>query len=176
MGDRNNFIDLQNLLLEIKCKISRNNDGDFRTETDAANTNAPYLSNNALHSLFSESTISVNSVKIANTNRNYAHKLFIETEFSPGKTAKNTRLVCQGYYCEDEPAKIDGTDGRADEVAARKVFGANSQENCFIGKPASHTLTCDKHLLSGVTLRILFRRSTNDFAVISKQNQHKKLK
>ena len=28
LGDRNNFIDLQKLLIEIKCKISRNNDGD----------------------------------------------------------------------------------------------------------------------------------------------------
>ena len=77
-GDRNTFIDLQKLLLEIKCKISRNNDGDLRTGTDASNTDAPYFSNNALHSLhfFSECTVSANSVKISNTNRNYAHKAF----------------------------------------------------------------------------------------------------
>ena len=96
LGDRNNFIDLQKLLLEIKCKISRNNDGDLRTGTDATNTDAPYFSNNALHSLFSECTVSANGVKISNTNGNYAHKAFIETEFSSGKTAKNTWLVCQG--------------------------------------------------------------------------------
>ena len=35
LGDRNNFIDLQKLLLGIKCKISRYNDGDLRTGTDA---------------------------------------------------------------------------------------------------------------------------------------------
>ena len=164
LGDRNNFIDLQKLLLETKCKISRNNDGDLRTGTDATNTDAPYFSNNALHSLFSECTVSANGVKFSNTNGNNAHKAFIETEFSSGKTAKNTWLVCQGYYYEDEPAKIDDADGRADEVAARKALVANSQENYFIGKPASDILTCDKHLLSGVTLRISFRRSTNDFA------------
>ena len=176
LGDRNNFIDLQKFLLEIKCKISRNNDGDLRTGTDATNTDAPYFSNNALHSLFSECTVSANGVKISNTNGNYAHKAFIETEFSSGKTAKNTWLACQGYYYEDEPAKIDGTDGRADDVAARKALVANSQENYFIGKPASDILTCDKHLLSGVTLRISFRRSTNDFAVISESNKHYKVK
>ena len=176
LGDRNNFIDLQKFLLEIKCKISRNNDGDLRTGTEATNTDAPYFSNNALHSLFSECTVSANGVKISNTNGNYAHKAFIETEFSSGKTAKNTWLACQGYYYEDEPAKIDGTDGRADDVAARKALVANSQENYFIGKPASDILTCDKHLLSGVTLRISFRRSTNDFAVISESNKHYKVK
>ena len=172
LGDRNNFIELQKFLPEIKCKTSRNNDGDIRTGTDATNTDAPYLSNNALHSLFSECTVSANGVKISNTNGNYAHKAFIETEFPSGKTAKNTLLVCQGYYYEDEPAKIDGTDGRADDVAARKALVANSQENYFIEKPASDILTCDKHLLSGVTLRISFKRSTNDFAVFSESNKH----
>ena len=96
LGDRNNFIDLQKLLLEIKCKIYWNNDGDLRTGTDATNTDAPYFSNNALHSLFSKCTASANGVKISNTNGNYEYKAFIETEFSSGKTAKNTWLVCQG--------------------------------------------------------------------------------
>ena len=68
LGGRNNFIGLQELLLEIKCKIFRNSDGDLRTGTDAANTDAPYLSNNALHFLFSECTVSANGVKISNTN------------------------------------------------------------------------------------------------------------
>ena len=41
LGDTNNFIDLQKLLLEIKCKSSRNKVGDLRSGTDAANTDAP---------------------------------------------------------------------------------------------------------------------------------------
>ena len=93
-----------------------------------------------------------------------------------GKTAKNTCLVCQVYYYEDEPAKINGTDGRVDDVVARKALVGISQENYFIGKPASDILTCDKHLLSGVTLRISFRRSTNNFGVISESNKHYKVK
>ena len=134
----------------------------------------PYISKNELHSLFSKCTVSANGVKISNTNGNYAQKAFIETEFSSGK--KNTWLVCQAYYYEDEPAKIDGTDGRADDVVARKALVANSQENYFIGKPVSDLLTCDKHLLSCVTLRISFRRSTNDFAVNSESNKHYKVR
>ena len=52
LGDRNNFINVQKLLLEIKRKISRKNDGNIKTGTDAANTDAPYLCSNALHSFF----------------------------------------------------------------------------------------------------------------------------
>ena len=176
VGDRNNFIDLQKFLLEIKCKITRTNDADLRTGTDATNTDSPYFSNNALHSLFSECTVSANGVKLSNTNGNYAHKAFIETEFSSGRTAKSTWLVCQCYYYEDEPAKIHGADNRATDVAARKALVADSLECSLLGKPASDILTCDKHLLSGVTLRISFRRSPNDFTVISDSNKHYRVK
>ena len=174
--DRNNFIDLQKFLLEIKCKITQSNDADLRSGTDATTTFSPYFSNNALHSLFSECRVSANGVKSSNTNGNYAHKAFIETEFSSGKTAKNTWLICQGYYYEDEPAKIDGADNSAEDVASRKALVQDSLENFFNEKPASDILTCDKHLLSGVTLRISLRRSTNDFAIISESNKHYKIK
>ena len=176
LGDRNNFIDLQKILLEVKCKITQNNDVELRTGADAAGTDAPYFSNNALHSLFSESTASANGVKISNTNGNYAHKAFLETEFFSSRTAKGTWLVCQGYYFENEPQKIDGQDDRAEDVTARKALVADSLENYFIGKPASDILTCDKHLLSGVTLQISFRRSSNIFAVISEADKHYKVK
>ena len=100
----------------------------------------------------------------------------LKRNFLQEKLQKNKWLICQGYFYEDEPAKIDGANGRADDVAARKALVANSQENYFIGKPASDILTCDKHLLSGVSLRISFKRSTNDFAVISESNKHYRVK
>ena len=70
VGNRSNFIDLQKFLLERKCKITRTNDADLRTGADATNTDSPYFSNNALHSLFSECTLSANGVKLSNTNGN----------------------------------------------------------------------------------------------------------
>ena len=176
VGDRNNFIDLQKFLLEKNCKFTRTKDADLRTGADSTNTDLPYFSNNALYSLFSECTVSANGVQLSNTNGNYAHNAFIETAFSSGRTAKNTWLVCQGNYYEDEPAKIDGADNRATDVAARKALVADSLECSLLGKPASDILTCDKHLLSGVTLRISFRRSPNDFTVISESNKHYRLK
>ena len=73
-GDRNDSTNLQKLLTEIKYKIFQNNDGGLRTGTEAANTDAQYLSKKALHSLLSECTASANFVKISITNENYAHK------------------------------------------------------------------------------------------------------
>ena len=119
-------------------KSTEDNDDNLRTGTDAANTDPPYLNNNA-HFLFSECIVSDND----------AHKAFTETDSLSEKTAENTWLVCQGYHYEDELAKIDGTDGRLNDVAARKVLVDNSKENSSIGKPVSDILICDKNLLSG---------------------------
>ena len=96
-NDSNNFIDLQKkLFLEIECEISRNNDGHLRTGTDAANTDAPHLTNNAQHFLFPKCTVSNNCVNIFNRNGNYAHKAFIGTKFSTGKTAKKIMVSLSG--------------------------------------------------------------------------------
>ena len=100
-GDRNNFIDLQKIFLEVKCKIVQLSEADLRYDagaaTDVTKTDAPYFCNNVLHSLFSDCTVSANGLKISNANGNYAHKSFIETEFSHNKDEKNTWLACQGY-------------------------------------------------------------------------------
>ena len=62
-GDRNNFIDLQKIFLEIKCKIVQDSEADLKYDAGAAadvtKTDAPYICNNVLHSLFSDCTVSL---------------------------------------------------------------------------------------------------------------------
>ena len=115
-----------------------------------------------LHSLFSECTVSANGLKISNANGNYAHKSFIETLFSHNKDAKDTWLACQGYSYEENPGALS-----TGEVNTRKDLVRQSSECTFYGKVAVDFFTCDRHLLSGVTLRIAFRRSIDDFVIIS---------
>ena len=168
LGDRNNFIDLQRTRLEIVARIVRSNGNVLRTHaTEAANRDTPYFVNNPLSSLFSECTLSLNGEKISTTNANFAHKSFIETEFSYGNDAKKTWLACQGYYYEENLSAIDGAGRRADDVTERKGLVAASSELKLFGKIACDFLSCDKHLLSGVTIKLSLRRSPNDFVVIS---------
>ena len=104
VGDRNNFIDLQKIYLEIKCRILQTDGTDLRyTHGDANASNLPYFANNILHSLFADSTVSANGIKISTANGHYAQS-FIETEFSHGTDAKKTWLKCQGYEYEETPA------------------------------------------------------------------------
>ena len=154
VGDRNNFIDLQRIFLEVKCRIVKGNNVDLSYGATEAQRDNPCLVNNALHSLFSECTVSLNGNKISNSNGNYAHKSFIETEFSHGTDAKTTWLNCQGYHYEAAPAALAnaGFDNR--KLAAR-----SSALISLYGKVAVDFFSCDKQLLNGVTLRLTFLRS-----------------
>ena len=98
VGDRNSFIDLQKIYLEIKCPILQIDGTDLRyTYGDAKASDLPYFAKNILHSPFTDCTVSANGIKISTANGHYAHKSFIETEFSQGTDAKKTWLKCQGY-------------------------------------------------------------------------------
>ena len=162
VGDRNSFLDLQKFFLEIKCKVTQTDGTDLRYDaTSAANSDNPIFVNNTLHSLFSECTVTANGIKISNSNGVYAHKAFIETEYSNGKEAKDTWLRCQGYTYEANPG-----DRTATVFASRRAETRESQEVTLFGKVAADIFSCDKHLLSGVTLRISFVRSKPEFALI----------
>ena len=171
-GDRNNFIDLQEIFLEVKCNIVQSSEFDLKCDATAAaditKLDSPYFCNNVLPSLFSDCTEI--ALKISNANGIYAHKIFIETDFSHNKDAKNTWLACQGYSYGENPGKLSTA-----EVNRRKLLVRQSAECTFYGKIAVNFLTCDRHLLSGVTLRIAFRRSINDFVIMSDDaaKQHK---
>ena len=56
-GDRKNFIDLQKIFLEVKCKVVLSSEADLKhygtAAADVTKTDAPYFCNNVLHSLFS---------------------------------------------------------------------------------------------------------------------------
>ena len=64
VGDRNNFIDLQKIYLEVKCRIQSADGTDLRyTAGDATATDAEYFVNNVLHSLFTDCVVSANGIK-----------------------------------------------------------------------------------------------------------------
>ena len=65
VGDRNNFIDLQKIYLEVKRCIVQSNGNNLRYTTGDANaSDTPFFVNNILHSLFADCTVSANGNKI----------------------------------------------------------------------------------------------------------------
>ena len=80
-GDSNNFVDLQNICLEIQCKVTQANGADLRYDNiDPTVSDSPFLVSNSLYSFLSECTLSANGLKISNANCNFAHESFLGTE------------------------------------------------------------------------------------------------
>ena len=168
VGDRNNFIDLQKIYLEIKCRILQIAGTDLRyTHGDANASDLPCFANTILHSLFAYCTVSANGIKISTANGHYAHKSFIETEFSHGTDAKIIWLKCQGYEYEENPGTIPAA---ISDIRKRTV--RQSARITLYGKLAVDFFSCEKHLVSGVTLRILMRRSQDDFASLARTQRN----
>ena len=171
VGDRTNFVELQNIYLEVKCRILIPN-GD-KLEYDAGNASAngsPFFVNNTLHSLFFECSITANGIKIPSANGNYGQKAFNETEFSHNKEAKDTWLKCQGYSYEEQPDDFTKT-----VFTTRTAETRESAEISFFGRIASDCFSCDKLLKSWFTLRILFLRNRPEYALIydDESNEYK---
>ena len=147
--------------MEIRCKVTQSNGADLRYDnTDP--TVSETLVNNSLYSIFSDCTLSANGLKISNANSNFEHKSFIGTEFSNSKGAKDSWFKCQGYRFENNPAAIDAADFTSQRELVREL-----RKIWFYGPAGVDFFTCDKHLLSGVTLRLSYRRSHEDFLIIS---------
>ena len=92
-GDRNNFVDLQKIYSEIRCKVTQSNGADLPYDnTDPTVSDSPFLVNNSLYSLFSDCTLSANGLNISNANSSFAHKSFIGTVFSNSKEPRDHGL------------------------------------------------------------------------------------
>ena len=107
IGDRNNFINLEQIFLGVSCRINKAG-GEATTwhATEADQQDTPVFVNNTLHSLFSDCEIYANGIKISSANGLYGHKAYLETEFSHTKAAKDTWLKCQGYRYEQAPEEV----------------------------------------------------------------------
>ena len=173
VGDCNNFIDLKKIYLEIKCRILQTDGTDLRyTHDDANASDLPFFANNIFHSLFADCIVSANGIKISTANEHYAHKSFIETDFSLGTDAKKTWLKCQGYEFEENPGTIPAA---ISDIRKKSVL--KSARITLYGKLTVDFFSCEKHLVSGVTLHISMRRSQDGFAVIREDTaKHYKVK
>ena len=73
VGDRTNFIDRQNIYLELISRILRPDGDKLQFDaTNAAATGSPFFVNTTLHSLFSGCSFTASGNKFSPANGNYA--------------------------------------------------------------------------------------------------------
>ena len=82
-------------------------------------------------------------------------------QFSHNREAKDTWLKCQGYSYEKSPNTFTDV-----VFTERQNETKRSAVVTFIGKVAADIFSCEKHLISGVTLRVSFLRKRPEFCLI----------
>ena len=91
-GSGEDYMDLNNTILEVKACIKTTND----SPADAAVAVAPR--NNTLHSPFSQIDVSLNDVNVSSATTTYPYRAYIETHLNYGTDAKNQAAM---YFIDD---------------------------------------------------------------------------
>lgn len=140
MGSDNDYLDLNDTLLIVKLKTVKHDGTDFPS-SDATDM---IPSNYLLHTLFKEASLSLNNVKVEDTNDTYMQKAIIEAALNFGSDTKNTFLESIGYHKDDEKRK-----GWIKKSAKLTLCGALNLD--FFDQP--------KYLLPGVNVTIKLTRN-----------------
>ena len=159
-------MDLANVLLYVRAKIVKNNNGDLA----AAATSAPV--NLLLHSMFSQVDVTLNGTLISASTNTYPYRWMLETLLSYGEDAKKSQLTSELFY-KDEAGNMDETviaaaDGHQPNsgLQQRRAFVAESREFDMIGRIHGDIFFQERYMLNEVGMKIKLVRSKDSFCLM----------
>ena len=155
------YLDLQHVYLSIKGKLVKQ-DG-----TDYANTgNQDYsLINYGLNTIFDQLSVYLGSTMISQASNTYHYLSFIEALINVDEIQSKTIMKSSGFvdYMETQITNFDAVDARlAANVSKSKIF-------TLYGKMHGSLFSCDKLLLSGLNIRLVFNRAPPSFYCMGKE-------
>ena len=167
-GSGEDYMDLNNTLLEVKACIKTTND----SPVDAAVAVAPI--NNTLHSLFSQIDVSLNDVNVSSATTTYPYRAYIETHLNYGTDAKKSRLQAAMYFIDDN---LTVSNPIPDSSSARNM-GLKRRHGICTAKPTFDMIgplhvdvfNQSKYMLNGVTMKVRMTRSKDSFVLMTKSD------
>ena len=167
-GSGEDYMDLNNTLLEVKACIKTTND----SPVDAAVAVAPI--NNTMHSLFSQIDVSLNDVNVSSATTTYPYRAYIETHLNYGTDAKKSRLQAAMYFIDDN---LTVSNPIPDSSSARNM-GLKRRHGICTAKPTFDMIgplhvdvfNQSKYMLNGVTMKVRMTRSKDSFVLMAKSD------
>ena len=167
-GSGEDYMDLNNTLLEVKACIKTTNN----SPVDAAVAVAPI--NNTLHSLFSQIDVSLNDVNVSSATTTYPYRSYIETHLNYGTDAKKSRLQAAMYFIDDN---LTVSNPIPDSSSARNMGLKRRHGICtanptfdMIGPLHVDVFNQSKYMLNGVTMKVRMTRSKDSFVLMAKSD------
>ena len=167
-GSGEDYMDLNNTLLEVKACIKTTNN----SPVDAAVAVAPI--NNTLHSLFSQIDVSLNDVNVSSATTTYPYRAYIETHLNYGTDAKKSRLQAAMYFIDDN---LTVSNPIPDSSSARNM-GLKRRHGICTAKPTFDMIgplhvdvfNQSKYMLNGVTMKVRMTRCKDSFVLMAKSD------
>lgn len=157
-GNTEEYIDCQDITLEVKLKILKS-DGKSIGATDKVG-----LTNLAISSMFGDVSLMLNDKQIEGGDHSYAYASYLSTLTQFQEQAKKTHLRACGW-ATDEAGKFDN-DGNSGLVKRMK-WSEGSKEFQLQGPVNLDFFRQSRYLISQVNMRITFRRSKAEFALMT---------
>lgn len=157
-GSDDSYIDLNDTLLYIRCKVSAEN----ATKQPAAGEVAPV--NLMLSSLFSDVEVHLGDRQIEGGDHLYAYKSYISNLLNYDSSMKKTQLRAAGFI-KDAAGKFDDKTNPSHKERSNWISSNQSLELC--GALNVSFLQQSKYLLPKVNVRIKMTRNKTQFCLMN---------
>ncbi|XP_060118353.1 uncharacterized protein F54H12.2-like [Heteronotia binoei] len=162
-GNGEDYIDLNNTLLYVKCKITQEDGTDLPADTRVALVNYP------IASIFSQLDVTIGDRLISQSNNCYPYRTMIETLLNYSGENLATQFSARGFY-KDTAGQHDST---ILTIPVNKGFSkraeltAESRVIDLLGHLHADLFFQEKLLLNGVDVKIKLTRSRDTFCLMS---------
>lgn len=164
-GTSMTYIDLKNLLLRVKLKIVKSDGSNLEPDAPVG------LTNNALHSIFSQVDLNVQQCPTTEVGTNYAYKAYLDTLLE----CQNLHdLDCQ-FFIKDGRG-IDDTDpvgGRNNALFERAIYTKESKELDLIGRLPVDLCQQPRLILNGVPVTVKLWQNSDSFRLLAKDGTNR---
>ena len=163
-GSGEDYMDLNNTLLEVKACIKTTND----SPVDVAVAGAPV--NNILHNLLGQIDVFLNDVNVSSATTTYPYREYIETHMNYGTDAKTSRLQAAKYFIDDNLAVSnpipDSSSARNTGLKRRHGICTTKHTFDMIGPLQVDVFTQSNYMLNGVTVKVRMTHSKDSFVLM----------
>ena len=140
------------------------------------NTDFTAVTNNFLHSLFSQCSIGLNGETITRATEVYNYRSYFETLLTYGSDAATTQLTNAFFYLDDGdllPCDLTAADAKNKDFITRWNRLKQSKEVQLCGRIHSDICNVTLYLIPGVRMQIKLTKAKQSFYLMNKDAEIK---
>ncbi|KAL4231800.1 hypothetical protein ACF0H5_009376 [Mactra antiquata] len=162
-GTSRTYIDLKNLLLKVKLQVIKADGSNLEPTAKVG------LTNNALHSIFSQVDVNIQQQPTSEVGANYAYKAYLDTLL---QCQSQHDLDCQLFIKDESGIDMDDTDPacRNNGLVMRSIYTSQSKQLDLIGRLHVDVCQQDRLIVNGVPINIKLWQNSDRFRILSKDD------